>query len=139
MKFCNILRYGKNLKFETIVQFFRKIIQLNTVIILKSTNEYYQKIILKSGRKMDLYPAMYVYFNNFNYAGQEQSEIACNETTQPLYITTKDSTTIETINYPHGHPSHTFCEWIIQPEDHPSEVRYQLRGSRLLRFRDTMH
>ena len=48
-----------NLKFETIVQFFRKIIQLNAVIILKSTNEYYQKIFSKSGRKMDLYPAMF--------------------------------------------------------------------------------
>ena len=47
-----------NLKFETIVQIFRKIIQLIAVIILKSTNEYYRKIITKSGRKMDLYPAM---------------------------------------------------------------------------------
>ena len=49
-----------NLKFEIIVQMFRKIIQLNAVIILKSTNEYYRKIILKSGLKMDLYPAMYI-------------------------------------------------------------------------------
>ena len=57
-KFCNISKYGINLKFETIVQFFRKIMQLNAVIILKSTNEYYQKIISKSGRKMDLYLAM---------------------------------------------------------------------------------
>ena len=32
--------------------------QLNVVIILKSTNEYYRKIISKSGHKMDLYPAM---------------------------------------------------------------------------------
>ena len=47
-----------NLKFEAIVQIFRKMIQLNLVIILKSTNEYYQKIISKSDRKMDLYPAM---------------------------------------------------------------------------------
>ena len=47
-----------NLKFETIVQFFKEIIQLNAVIILKGTNEYYRKIILKSGFKMDLYPAM---------------------------------------------------------------------------------
>ena len=47
-----------NLKWETIVQFFRKIIQLNAVIILKSTNEYYRKIISKNGLKMDLYPAM---------------------------------------------------------------------------------
>ena len=30
-----------NLKFETIVQIFRKTIQLNAVIILKITNEYY--------------------------------------------------------------------------------------------------
>ena len=57
-KFYNILKYGLNLKFETIVQFFRKILQLNAVIILKSTNEYYRKIISKSGRKMDLYLAM---------------------------------------------------------------------------------
>ena len=57
-KCCNILKYGMNLKFGAIAQFFRKIIQLNTVIIWKSTNEYYQKIILKSGLKMDLYLAM---------------------------------------------------------------------------------
>ena len=37
----NILKYGMNLKFETIVQIFRKIIQLNVVITLKSTNEFY--------------------------------------------------------------------------------------------------
>ena len=47
-----------NLKLETSVQIFRKIIQINAVIILKSPNEYYQKIISKSARKMDLYPAM---------------------------------------------------------------------------------
>ena len=47
-----------NLKFETIVQIFRKIIQLNAFIVLKRTNEYYQKIISKSVFKMDLYPAM---------------------------------------------------------------------------------
>ena len=47
-----------NLKFETIVQIVRKIMQLNAVVILKSTNEYYRKIISKSGLKMDLYPAM---------------------------------------------------------------------------------
>ena len=51
-----------NLKFETIVKIFRKIMQLNAVIILKSTNEYNRKNISKSGRKMDLYPAlMYVF------------------------------------------------------------------------------
>ena len=47
-----------NLKFETIVKIFRKIMKLNAVIILKSTNEYNRKIISKSGRKMDLYPAL---------------------------------------------------------------------------------
>ena len=47
-----------NLKFETIVKIFRKIMQLNAVIILKSTNEYNRKIVSKSGRKMDLYPAL---------------------------------------------------------------------------------
>ena len=57
-KFCNIMKYGMNLKFETIAQFFRKIIQLLTVVILESTSEYNRKIISKSGRKMDLYPAM---------------------------------------------------------------------------------
>ena len=40
-----------NLKFETIVQIFRKIIQLNAVIILKSTNEYYQKLSQKVAAK----------------------------------------------------------------------------------------
>ena len=57
-KFCNILKYGMNLKFVTIVHIFRKIIQPNAVTILKSTNEYYREIISKSSRKMDLYPAM---------------------------------------------------------------------------------
>ena len=33
--------------------------QQNTVIIYTSTNEYYWKIISKSGHKMDLYPALY--------------------------------------------------------------------------------
>ena len=47
-----------NLKFETIVKILRKIMQLNAVIILKSINEYNRKIITKSGRKMDLYPAL---------------------------------------------------------------------------------
>ena len=47
-----------NLKFEAIVQFSRKIIQLNVVIILKSSNEYHLKIIPKSGHKMDFYPAL---------------------------------------------------------------------------------
>ena len=62
-----------NLKFETIVQIFRKIIELNAVTILKNSNEYYQKTISKSVRKMDLYPALAViilestneYYRNF--------------------------------------------------------------------------
>ena len=57
-KFYNILTYRMNLKFETIVKIFWKIIQLSAVIILKSTNEYYRKMISKIGRKMDLYLAM---------------------------------------------------------------------------------
>ena len=57
MKFWNILKYGMNSKSETIVQIFRKIIQLNTVYILKITNEYYQKMICKKSFKMDFYPA----------------------------------------------------------------------------------
>ena len=48
-----------NLKFETIAWILKNIIQLNAVIILKSTNKYYRKIISKGGRKMDLYPAMF--------------------------------------------------------------------------------
>ena len=52
------MKYGMNLKFKAIVQIFRKIIQLITAVILKSTNEYHPKIFSKSGRKMDLYPAM---------------------------------------------------------------------------------
>ena len=38
------------LKFETIVQIFRKIIQLNVVIIFKSTNEYYGKFFTKTAQ-----------------------------------------------------------------------------------------
>ena len=53
-----------NFKFETIVQIFRKIMQLNAVNILKSLNEYYREIIPKSGRKMALYPAMYHSFSH---------------------------------------------------------------------------
>ena len=47
-----------NFKFESIAQIFRKIIQLITVVILKSSNEYHRKTISKSGRKMNLYPAL---------------------------------------------------------------------------------
>ena len=36
--------------------------QLNAVIILKSSNEYNKKNSLKSGRKMDLYPALKTHF-----------------------------------------------------------------------------
>ena len=50
-EFCNILKYWMNLKFEAIVQIFRKIIQLNTVIFLKSTNNYYRKLIQKVSSK----------------------------------------------------------------------------------------
>ena len=52
------MNYGMNLQSETIAQFFKKLIQLNEVIILKSTNEYYRKNNSKSGLKMDPYPAM---------------------------------------------------------------------------------
>ena len=44
-KFCKILEYGMNLKFEAIFQNFRKVIQPNSVNILRSPSEYYQKII----------------------------------------------------------------------------------------------
>ena len=56
-----------NLKFETIVQIFRNIIQLNVVLILKSTNEYYRNIISKSGRKMDLCLAMCIVNRKTNF------------------------------------------------------------------------
>ena len=49
------------LKFETMVQIFRKIMQLIAVVILKNTNEYHQKMISKSGGKMNFYPAMGTY------------------------------------------------------------------------------
>ena len=49
-----------NLKFETIVQFFKKMMQLNAGNILKITNEYFRKIISKSSRKISLYPAMFL-------------------------------------------------------------------------------
>ena len=52
------MKYGMNLKFETIVHIFRKIKQLITVVILKSSNKYHRKTISKSGHKMDLYPAL---------------------------------------------------------------------------------
>ena len=42
-KFCDILKYGNNLKLEIINYIFRKIITLNEVNILESPNEYYQK------------------------------------------------------------------------------------------------
>ena len=57
-KFCEILKFGNNLKLEIIDYIFRKIITLNEVIILKSANEYYRKFFSKKGLKMDLYPAM---------------------------------------------------------------------------------
>ena len=38
-----ILKYGNNLKLETIDYIFRKTIMLNEVNILESPNEYYQK------------------------------------------------------------------------------------------------
>ena len=40
------------------VQIFRKIIQLITVVILKSHNEYHQKMISKKWPQNGLYPAM---------------------------------------------------------------------------------
>ena len=39
-------------------QIVMKIIKLNAINILKSTNNYHQKIIEKSSHKMNLYPAM---------------------------------------------------------------------------------
>ena len=44
---------------EVIAKFFRKITKSIAVNISESTNEYYRKIISKSGRKMDLYPALF--------------------------------------------------------------------------------
>ena len=53
-----------NLKFETIVQIFRKIMQLNAVIILKSTNEDNRKIISKESRIKVHFVATFL--NNFS-------------------------------------------------------------------------
>ena len=50
-KFCNILKYGNNLKLEIINYIIRKIITLNEVNILESPNEYYQKQVLKNSPK----------------------------------------------------------------------------------------
>ena len=55
-----------NLKFEYTVQIFSKVIQLIAVVIMKSKNEYHQKIISKSGRNIDLYPAMQVLSGYFS-------------------------------------------------------------------------
>ena len=65
-----------NLKFDNIVQIFRKILGNNTIIILKYTNENYQKIISKSGHKIDLYPAMFseIYFSNLTRAKNYSKE-----------------------------------------------------------------
>ena len=52
------MKFGNSLKLEIIDYIIRKIIQLNVVITLKGSNEYYQKIISKSGLKMDLHPAL---------------------------------------------------------------------------------
>ena len=43
MKFCEILKFGNNLKLEIIDYIFRKITPLNEVNILESPNEYYRK------------------------------------------------------------------------------------------------
>ena len=61
-KFCDIWKCGLNLQLEIIVQIFRKIMQLNVVNISKSPNEYSQKIISKSGLKMDPCPALDSFF-----------------------------------------------------------------------------
>ena len=42
-QFCEILKFGMNLKLEIINYTLRKIITLNEVNILESPNEYYQK------------------------------------------------------------------------------------------------
>ena len=59
-----------NLKIECSVQLFRKMIdiylQLNIVIIWKSTNKYHRNIISKNGDKMDLYPAMLLCTEQFH-------------------------------------------------------------------------
>ena len=79
-----MLKCGMNLKFETIVQIFRKIIRLNAVIILKSTNEYCRKIISKSGFKMYLYPAMVNSINCVRFVSKDQLFI--NEPRDTIYI-----------------------------------------------------
>ena len=56
MKFCEILKFGNNLKLEVIDYIFRKIIMLNEVNILESPNEYYQKQVKKNSSKKTLCP-----------------------------------------------------------------------------------
>ena len=43
-KFGNLLKYGMDLKFETIVHIFKQIIQPHAVNILRSSNKYYRKL-----------------------------------------------------------------------------------------------
>ena len=62
---------------ETIGIIFRKMINSNAVNILKSTNEYYHKIIPKSGHKMDLYPAMVSLVGCMTFDGSLVSCISC--------------------------------------------------------------
>ena len=60
-----------NLKFETIVQMFRKIIQPNAVKIMKSTNEQSQKkSSKKSSHKMALYPGITLTYHRRNTTHQ---------------------------------------------------------------------
>ena len=56
-------------------------------------------------------------FDNCLHPGQEIAEVACDDSTRPAYVTTTNSTIIETINYPMDYPDYTECEWIIQPEN----------------------
>ena len=60
---------------------FRKIIKYNAVNISKIINEYYQKIIPKSGHKMDLYPVMYALSSDINGSHIDMYIVVC------LYIT----------------------------------------------------
>ena len=53
------------------------------------------------------------------FEGQELADVACGDTSRPAYITTTNSTLIETIGYPLEHPDYTECEWIIQPDTIP--------------------
>ena len=62
-KFCNILKYGMNLKFESIVQIFRKIVQSTFWKALTNTIEKLSKQEVK-----DLWHIWFIYLSAMSFA-----------------------------------------------------------------------